>query len=79
MRDAGVDVELILRRRSPYEGIQVGLTVTCEDPRRLRREILGLSDEQRAKHQYADAVRAFADYHNEDRFAEHVLAPYGRE
>jgi hypothetical protein len=98
MRNAGVDVELRLRH-SPTEGIQfpafcplctrvrehgLGLTVNREDPKAAT-AILGLTDEQRAKHQYADAVRASPTItaktvslnHSEDRFAEHVLAPYG--
>jgi glycosyltransferase involved in cell wall biosynthesis len=55
----------------------LGVTVDCEDPRKLRRAILGLVSERDAKRRYADALRAFADCHSEDRFAEHVLAPYG--
>jgi glycosyltransferase involved in cell wall biosynthesis len=56
---------------------RLGVTVDCEDPRKLRRAILGLVGERDAKRRYADALRAFADRHSEDRFAEHVLAPYG--
>jgi glycosyltransferase involved in cell wall biosynthesis len=56
---------------------RLGVTVDCEDPRKLRRAILGLAGERGAKHQFADALRAFADRHSEDDFAECVLAPYG--
>jgi glycosyltransferase involved in cell wall biosynthesis len=56
---------------------RLGVTVDCEDPRKLRRAILDLVGERGARRRYADALRAFADRHSEDRFAEHVLAPYG--
>jgi glycosyltransferase involved in cell wall biosynthesis len=56
---------------------RLGVTVDCEDPRKLRRAILGLVGEREAKRRYADALRAFADRHSKDHFAEHVLAPYG--
>jgi glycosyltransferase involved in cell wall biosynthesis len=55
----------------------LGVTVDCEDPRKLRQAILGVAGERGAEDQYADALRAFADRHSEDRFAEHVSAPYG--
>jgi glycosyltransferase involved in cell wall biosynthesis len=125
MRNADLDVELSLRRYSPYEGVQflaaarcalvpyvghlgmsrvlleaayagtpiishdrglvgrlvrenrLGVTVDCEDPLKLRQAILGFLGERGAERQYADALRAFADRHGEDRFAEYVLAPYG--
>jgi glycosyltransferase involved in cell wall biosynthesis len=54
----------------------LGVTVDCEDPRKLRQALLHLAGERGAEDQYADALRAFADRHREDRFAEHVLAPY---
>lgn len=56
---------------------RLGVSVDCKDPRELRRAILGLVGERDARRQYADALRAFADRHSEDHFAEHVLAPYG--
>jgi glycosyltransferase involved in cell wall biosynthesis len=55
----------------------LGVTVDCEDPGELRQTILRLAGRRGVEYQYSDRLRAFADRHSEDRFAENVSAPYG--